>query len=87
MTRDTVTQAHQELRDISVAAVVAARNFSRQGKAEKVAEAIGLARDATRLRRALEYVPTAETLEGLLTVLHRVRAAEAMADHINLRRR
>lgn len=48
-----VTQAHLDLRDIYVAAITAARNFSNRGKSDQSAEAMGLARDATRVRQAL----------------------------------
>lgn len=47
-------KAHQELRDVYVAAITAARNFSIRGQSDQSAEAMGLARDAIRARHVLE---------------------------------
>lgn len=54
----SVTQAHEELRDIYVAAITAARGFSNRGQSDSSAEAMALACDATRVRRDLEEAAT-----------------------------
>ncbi len=58
-----VVDAHQELRDVYVAAITAARNFSKVGKSDQSAEAMGLARDATRVRAALDEAAAKDLLQ------------------------
>jgi hypothetical protein len=60
--QQTVRTAHEELRDIYVAAVTAARNFSIKSKSGESAEAMGLACDATRLRALLQEATANELL-------------------------